>query len=409
MASGKNNGWWLILIMERFRLFFTDMNLKRFVILIFGLLFIFFFVIPLLLFNRAESLVSFNQDYIAHLDNIYGSSSFVERLQYRFSLYSLAVYSAYHRLPPIPTDFNNSADMLEYVFMSIPPYAVVYPTELYYYFRIDFPEGEVSGNLRLVELINNRFSVGYFKVDKPYESNSRFFDYYDGVLIKKVNDYLFKVSYKGRIVYFQYPSISDEILRTQSPSSDEIFVSKIRDESGIVFDLYFNNVTNAFYYSLDSDRPFNEKLVKLSDSIYFGERTKFAYYYESLSKRYFLLAVSVDNVVRNNYFDGPFDQVPPYLNLKSMIELAYPYTKIFRVDNYGNFLSDEGMRMAISPYFDYFNNDELISLVDSCTTINESLSVKLTCLMDDEKRHFHEDSPLFFKNGTLKSNDDKTI
>ncbi len=402
MDSDKNGSLFLVLILERFKSFFMEMTLKRFVIFIFCLLFIFLLVIPLLLFDSSESLVSFNQDYIAHLDDIYDSSSFVERLQYRFSLYSLAVYRAYNKLPPPPTNFNESAEMFEYVFMSIPPYAVVYPTELYYYFRIDFPDGEVSGNLRLVELIDGRFSIGYFKVDNPYESFSRFFDSNDGVSIKKITDHLFKVSYKGRTAYFRYPSTSDEPSRTQSPSSDEIFVSKIRDESGMVFDLYFNNVTRAFYYSLDSDRPFNDDLVKLSDSVYLGDRTGFAYYHEPISNRYFLLAVSAKNVARNNYFDGPFDQVPPYLNLREMIELAYPYTKISRVDMYGNFLREEGIRMAISPYFDYLDTDELISLVDKCKLFNENLSVQLTCLMDDKKRHFHEDSPLFYKNGTLK-------
>ncbi len=401
MDSDNRGSLLLVLILERFKNFFTGMNVKHFVILIFCLLLIFFFVIPLILFDSSESLVSFNQDYIAHLDDIYDSSSFAERWQYRFSLYSLAVYSAYHKLPSLP-DFNDSTDMFEYVFMSIPPYAVVYPTELYYYFRVDFPDGEVSGNLRLVELIDGRFSIGYFKVDNPHESFSRFFDANDGVSIKKITDHLFKVSYKGHTVYFQYPSLSDETPRTQSHSLDETFVSKIRDESGVVFNLYFNNATRAFYYSLDSDSPFNDDLVKLSDSVYLGERTRFAYYHESISNRYFLLAVSVDNVARNNYFDGPFDQVPPYLNLKEMIELAYPYTKISRVDKYGNFLFEEGMRVAISPYLDYFNTDEILSLVDNCNFFNETLSIQLTCLMDDEKRHFHEESPLFYKNGTLK-------
>lgn len=77
--------------------------------------------------------------------------------------------------------------------------------------------------------------------------------------------------------------------------------------------------------------------------------------------RLVLVGVLSDNVVRNNYYDGPFDQVPPDLKIKSELESVYPYVKLRGgIDLHGNFILQHGMRVAISPYIVYSDTSEFV-------------------------------------------------
>ena len=383
--------------MRRFRL-----NLRLVLWLIFGLLVLFVFVIPFLSFDLGETSVWFNQHYITILQRSYGSLSFVDSIRSSFSLYTQMFYYTYFDLPVQPVNFKDTDSFLEYVFGHIPPYALVQPTELYYYFKFNLEEQHISGNIRLVGLQEGFLSIGYFDAEDNSQALSKYYDSSNGLDIKQINPSLYRVKYNGHTVYFMYPAILDDELVSESASVDEIFISKVRDESGVVFNLYFNDFTRTFYYSLDYERNPTDTLIRVENyPLFIGERTNFAYYYDEFSDRTFLIGVSLASIYNNDYFDGPFDQVPPYLSLKEMIVKAYPYTQIRPVDEHGNFVDTEGMRMAISSYIDYSSINDLVNLYLYCNDLADN-SEKITCLTDDEKRHFHEASPAFNKDGTLK-------
>lgn len=70
--------------------------------------------------------------------------------------------------------------------------------------------------------------------------------------------------------------------------------------------------------------------------------------------------------MENNWYDGPFDQVPPRLHIRDLLEEAYPYVKqAGGIDEHGNFIERHGQRVAISPYIAYRSGPELERQLDT--------------------------------------------
>jgi hypothetical protein len=89
-----------------------------------------------------------------------------------------------------------------------------------------------------------------------------------------------------------------------------------------------------------------------------GQSSRFVFLEEN--GRDILVGVHKANIESNNYYDGPFDQVPPRLELQEMLEAAYPYVKERGgIDRHGNFKSLTGNRVAISPYLQYESLNKL--------------------------------------------------
>lgn len=85
---------------------------------------------------------------------------------------------------------------------------------------------------------------------------------------------------------------------------------------------------------------------------------------DTISGRWILVGILAENVMRNSFFDGPFDQVPPNLEIKSYLEASYPYCKDRGgIDLNGNFVALTGQRVAISPYLQYNTLDEALVFV----------------------------------------------
>ena len=109
--------------------------------------------------------------------------------------------------------------------------------------------------------------------------------------------------------------------------------------------------------------PLSEELVVCSLS-------GFAFYLDHEYGRKILVGVRAQNVKRNNYFDGPFDQLADnYIEtdlLSEYVQQAYPYTW-GRINRYGCFTDDTDSRIAITPYYTYYSLDELIDHVAACT------------------------------------------
>ena len=90
-------------------------------------------------------------------------------------------------------------------------------------------------------------------------------------------------------------------------------------------------------------------------------------------------------MLKNNWYDGPFDQMPDnYIYLgkipeyKEYIEATYPGVK-GKIDKFGNYLENDGVRVAVGPYYVYFSTDDL-SFVRSCKSQNITTSQFYFCL-----------------------------
>ena len=86
----------------------------------------------------------------------------------------------------------------------------------------------------------------------------------------------------------------------------------MHDDSAVRFFLVYNRKLKLFHYVLDETAPATEVYAKglITDRITIGNRTGFAYYKDHKRERKILIGVFEGNSRVNNYFDGPFDQLP---------------------------------------------------------------------------------------------------
>ena len=100
-----------------------------------------------------------------------------------------------------------------------------------------------------------------------------------------------------------------------------------------------------------------------------------------------------DNVRKNNYFDGPFDQVPPNLSIKNILEEIYPYVKDRGgIDDHGNFKALHHSRVAISPYVKYSNTSEFLTFASQVLRPHsqpKTISLAFLDLVYESKMDFH--------------------
>lgn len=358
---------------------------------------------PLLFMPFISSPLTFNQHYIEFFDKSYRAATFTDDVHSSLSYYTFAANNFFNKQTHSNPDFQKPEQVFDYVFTALPYYSIVYPTEMYYYYRFPLDGTEVSGNLRLVELINGNLSIGYFDVSNQAYSESRMFGLEDGLKVTQLSDTLYSVYYNGKRVLFKLSSLWDDYPSRTVLMPDETFVTTVRDESGVIFHLLFNEASHSFYYVLDEERVLTDSLKAVNPEISLGNRTGFAYYHDDYG-RMILFGINASNVQMNTYFDGPFDQVYPFLDLRDKIYAAYPYTQFGGVDIHGNFLNVEGMRVAISPYFYYEDEQSLEDFISACASISGSSNSFVACLTYEGKRDFHRDSPLFYPNGTKKLN-----
>jgi hypothetical protein len=309
-----------------------------------------------------------------------------------------------------------------YVFSALPDEVVVYPTENYYYWSFTANGRIIWGNFRLdaVDRDKGILNLGYFE----YDENGKFQDYdgwekaisaKDGVAVKKVSRFVYTVSYKGRTVTFRLNDVGMAPPKKEKLRADEVYIGPVFDESGVQFYVIFNKTTNHFHYVLNEDVPPPETYKKLYEpdnpahakelekeaaangakppkrrkpdpSVLIGRRTGFAFYVDKVNNRKILVAVNNNNARRNNYYDGPFDQLPDnYIDqthIGRYLELAYPYLK-GKIDKRGVVIGENGNRAAVGAYYNYEEEGEL-DFVASCRKTFKTNSAKFYACITPE-------------------------
>ncbi len=262
------------------------------------------------------------------------------------------------------TSFNDPRSILKHVVTHAPARAVVYPTERYYYYTFPLASRVISGNIRFVDADQGSISIGYFDAHNTADMKTLVFqDGKDGVRIE--------TDPTGHEIRLTIDDITRTFILDQSaftqPSFDllpgEQFISGVRDESGYHLSLMYWPKDRAFYYVLNPDMPLPERLIRGESEpleVWFGEKSRFCFVYLPRFSRHILVGVHAREIMNNTWFDGPFDQVPPNLPIRSILEQAYPYViDAGGIDEHGNFLKMEGQRVAISPYRDYTSGPQL--------------------------------------------------
>jgi hypothetical protein len=277
--------------------------------------------------------------------------------------------------------------VFRYVFSTIADEVNVYPTENYYYFECALRGIAIKGNIGLFAdsrddgIVCFTYEEDSAIEDPGHQSLEKEVDLTvkDGVYLRKISDFKYTITFEGRTVTFTLNDVGMTPPRKAILSPDETFVGPSFDESGLQFYLIYNQKCNSLFWILNEDVFVPEQFVNLTSALLIGRRTEFAFYDDKDNNRRILIGVKKENVIRNNWYDGPFDQLPDNyiktgrIELQKYIEACYPFTN-GKIDKYGIFLKHRDDRVGIAPYVQYSSEHQLVKLVGSLATSSKSKS-----------------------------------
>jgi hypothetical protein len=275
---------------------------------------------------------------------------------------------------PTRLPVDDSLAVFAAVFGQLPDRVAVYPTENYYYFTFLHDGAPWNGNIRLDASDRDRgrlhFAYSEDLADWRDETDvaHAVLDQSHGVIVEKVEHLLYRVTFGDKSVLFALNDLSGVKPPADFLGPDEKFVGPIFDESGLRFFLVFNSRLKLFHYLLDETAPVREQFVPMkSGRIVVGKRTGYGFYVDGQRARKILVGVAFANSRVNNYFDGPFDQLPDNFieddSFRDMILAVAPELK-GKIDRYGGW-GDGAQRYMIAPYYYYQHTGELAAF-DRC-------------------------------------------
>lgn len=291
----------------------------------------------------------------------------------------------------VDLDVEDPASVVAFVLEQCPPHSVVYPTEHYYYFEFLAGTRRIAGNLRFTDAARGVLHTGYFdRYDSTFLKAANF-DAESGLLIDwNPEQRTSRVRFRGFKREFLLPHP-----RASVPGllADESLVTNVLDESGFAFHLIFHRSSAQFYYVLDEHAPLPDRIVRVAEDVpvWLGVRSRFMFLSEPALGRRVLVGVYAPSVRANDYYDGPFDQVPPDLQVRDKLEAAYPYVKLRGgIDEHGNFNQIDGQRVAISPYQDYTSIFHMLDLIAEGFDPNLPSPASFASLVYEAKRDTHK-------------------
>jgi len=143
----------------------------------------------------------------------------------------------------------------------------------------------------------------------------------DGLIVNKIDDFQYVLSFEGKDVTFKLFNDSAAPPKMAKLRSDEKFIGPSFDESGLRFFLIFNNTSKSLYWVLNEDGFVPEEFQHYSHHVAIGVRTEYAFYVDSANSRKILVGVDGLNTLQNNWYDGPFDQMPDNYVAAGMISV----------------------------------------------------------------------------------------
>ena len=146
-----------------------------------------------------------------------------------------------------------------------------------------------------------------------------------------------------------------------------------------------------FHYILDETVKVADEFMptKQTDRILIGKRTGFAFYRDHRLDRKILIGAYELNSTVNNYFDGPFDQLPENFiegdALYNAIVASDPGVK-GKIDRLGHYFDDSG-RYSIHPYPLYRKETDLRAVHRCATSRRIPAAAYYACFVFDEDDH----------------------
>ena len=276
---------------------------------------------------------------------------------------------------PASLDVKDPMAVFGFVLNSLPDTVKVYPTENYYYFTFMLNGSPYAGNIRLDanDRDQGKVQFAYYEQTSGWREDTpgkfQVLDEKNGVKLERLERFRYRLSYKDKSVVFELNDLSQVRPPANALAPREEFIGPVFDDSGIRFFLVYNAAVNNFLFILDETVKVTDEFFpsERTDRIITGKRTGFVYYRDRRLNRKILIGVYEENVRINNYFDGPFDQLPDNFiegeTLRSAILKVQPNLK-GRIDRFGG-TPDGETRYGIGPYKQYKDVREFDS-VDRC-------------------------------------------
>ena len=269
-------------------------------------------------------------------------------------------------------DPNSPTEVFGAVFAALPPEVTVHPSENYWYWQLATDGRTLHGNIRLAagRREKGELSFAYSEcLASPTEAiqplaRTLWLGPGDGLSMTCPSPLSCRVTWKSKSVLFHFLALEQTTPPGLAFRNGESFVQRTCDESGLRFILVCNRTRKAFAWILDPSFPQPEHFSPLSTSLAIGRRTGFVFWTDpEAGNRKVLAAVASSAVTRNEWNDGPFDQLADnyadQTGIRSFIELVMPSTK-GRIDRFGNFTDrSEAARVAIVPYGTYHSPDDV--------------------------------------------------
>lgn len=278
-------------------------------------------------------------------------------------------------LRPTTLDVADPLAVFAFVLNSLPDRVKIYPTENYYYFTFSHNGLDYAGNIRLdaSDRDQGKVQFAYYEQTSGWlDDTPGFFkalDASDGVKLEKLERFSYRLSYKDKDVIFELNDLSQVKPPANALAPNETFIGPVFDDSGIRFFLVYNAEVNNFFYILDETIDIGDDFINGpgGERILVSKRTGFVFYRDRRRDRKILIGVYGENVDINNYFDGPFDQLPDNFiegeTLRNAILKVQPNLK-GKIDRFGG-TPDGEQRYTIAPYLIYKDLREF-DRVDHC-------------------------------------------
>lgn len=307
-------------------------------------------------------------------------------------------------------DVGDQLAVFAFVLDSLPDKVTVYPTENYFYFSFVHAGARYAGNVRLDNIDREKGKVhfAYFEELAEWKEQPQvkhvLLGKEHGVGVDKIDDLVWRVTFRGKSVVFQLNDLRHVKPPASAVGPDETYIGPVFDDSAVRFFLVYNRKLKLFHYVLDETAPASEThaAAQVTDRIVIGNRTGFAYYKDHRLDRKILIGVFEGNSRVNNYFDGPFDQLPDnFINgetLRNAILDIEPGLK-GKIDRFGS-SPDGADRYLISPYAHYRSEDDLYTFHDCATNKQVPAAEYYGCFVVDPAS---EDSAESAPNDTPKS------
>ena len=271
----------------------------------------------------------------------------------------------------------------------------VYPTENYYYFGFFHNGIRYAGNIRLDASnrddgkVDVRVFRGYLAVVRGRRGQvprARCIARRDAS--RRSSRCVYRVTYQGKSVIFALNDLRGvkpppaRSGRTRSISGR----SSMNSRSSSI--CVFNTKLKVFHYVLDESGTVPDQFFspKKRERILVGKRTGFAFYQDHRLNRKILIGAFEGNMRANNYFDGPFDQLPDNFiegeALRDAILAVRPQLK-GEIDRFG--ASPDGSIRFISGRICRTGRCSDLDPIDACAAKKQKQPDYYRCFVTDDE------------------------